>query len=71
MKKRSVTIQGHPTSVSIEDEFWMALQALARDQTRTINDLVGEIDGARTSDTNLSSAIRLYVLRALQRRRTA
>jgi predicted DNA-binding ribbon-helix-helix protein len=64
LKRRSVVIDGHRTSVSIEPEFWDALTSLAKDQGRGVNALIAEIDRAR--DGNLSSAIRVYVLKALQ-----
>ena len=49
---------------SLEDEFWQALKALAKTQGRSINALVAEID--ETREGNLSSAIRVYVLKAVQ-----
>lgn len=58
--KRSVMIAGHATSVSIEKPFWDAFKALAETQKKSINQLITEIDEARS--VNLSSAIRLYVL---------
>jgi predicted DNA-binding ribbon-helix-helix protein len=58
--KHSVTIAGHTTSVSLEEPFWRILRAIAAEQSRAINDLVTEIDERR--GTNLSSALRLYVL---------
>ena len=58
--KRSVTIIGHRTSVSLEEEFWEALCDIAREDELSVNVLVGAIDKGRT--TNLSSAIRLFVL---------
>lgn len=58
--KRSVTIIGHRTSVSLEEEFWEALCDIAREDELSVNALVGAIDKGRT--TNLSSAIRLFVL---------
>ena len=64
LKRRSVVIDGHRTSVSIEPEFWDALTNLAKGQGRGVNALIAEIDRAR--DGNLSSAIRLYVLKTLQ-----
>jgi len=60
MLKRSVTIAGHRTSVSLEDEFWAELNAIAERRGLSLNALVAEIDKGRR--TNLSSAIRLYVL---------
>lgn len=62
MMKRSVLIAGHPTSVSLEPEFWEALRDLAAARGRSINALVEEIDATRTG--NLSSAIRVHVLLA-------
>jgi predicted DNA-binding ribbon-helix-helix protein len=67
--KRSVTIARHRTSVSVEEEFWGALRALARAEKRSVASLIGEIDGAR-GRRGLSAAIRVYVLeRARQERR--
>lgn len=60
MKKRSVVIAGHRTSVSLENAFWGALKVLATQRALTVNQLVTEID--RQRDGNLSSAIRVYVL---------
>tara|TARA_R110002020_G_scaffold47261_1_gene134514 strand:+ start:57 stop:290 length:234 start_codon:yes stop_codon:yes gene_type:complete len=64
--KHSVTLRGHRTSVSLEDEFWAEFRKLAAAQDRPINALVAEIDAARGMETGLASAIRLYVLRALR-----
>lgn len=63
IKKRSVDIAGHRTSVSIEAEFWDGLRDIATARKISINDLIAEIDGAR--DGNLSSAIRVFVLKTL------
>jgi len=57
--KRSVTIQGHRTSISLERIFWSALVAAARERGVALNALVAEIDEART--TNLSSALRVWL----------
>ncbi len=64
--KRSVTIDGHRTSVSLEDAFWKALatQATARDITRAA--LIGQIDHARPPQIGLATALRLFVLSATQ-----
>ena len=61
--KRSLTLRGHRTSVSLENEFWQAFRDIARSESRAINDLAAEIDEARTPDTGLATAIRLHVLR--------
>jgi predicted DNA-binding ribbon-helix-helix protein len=65
LKKRSVDIDGHRTSVSIEAPFWDALREIADQKHLSVNQLIAIIDKDRTG--NLSSAIRVYVLRALQR----
>ena len=59
--KRSVVIDGHKTSVSLEDPFWTDLKMIARTQQATLSELITMIDGAR-EQSNLSSALRLFVL---------
>ena len=59
--KRSVVIDGHKTSVSLEDPFWTELKNIAHGQQVTLSDLVSKIEGTR-AQSNLSSAIRLFVL---------
>ena len=66
--KHSVTLKGHRTSVSLEDEFWREFRALAAEKSMPINALVAEIDAERGLEMGLASAIRLYVLRALKDR---
>jgi predicted DNA-binding ribbon-helix-helix protein len=61
-QKRSLTLKGHRTSVSLEDAFWDAFRDIARDKGRAINDLAAEIDEIRGTDCGLASAIRLFVL---------
>jgi predicted DNA-binding ribbon-helix-helix protein len=61
--KRSLTLRGHRTSVSLEDEFWAAFRTIAKEKGRAINDLAAEIDAERHPDTGLASAIRVHVLR--------
>ena len=62
--KRSVSIAGHTTSVSLEQVFWDELNRLARVDDISISTLIELIDDARS--TNLSSALRLYVMHKLQ-----
>ena len=62
-RKRSLTLKGHRTSVSLEDDFWNALRDIARENDRPINDLVAEIDKNRGVSMGLASAIRVFVLR--------
>jgi predicted DNA-binding ribbon-helix-helix protein len=59
--KRSITIAGHRTSISLEPEFWQALQNLSRERGRPLSAIVAEIDRARAK-RNLSSALRVWVL---------
>ncbi len=59
--KRSLTISGHRTSLSLEPEFWDALKQAASVEKKSLASLVGEIDQAR-GPRNLSSAIRVYLL---------
>jgi len=66
VKKRSVVVAGHRTSVSLERAFWDALRVIAARRKTTINQLVSEIDAARSG--NLSSAIRVFVLRSVMER---
>lgn len=62
MKKRSVTIAGHRSSITLEDAFWAELQILAVRDGVSLNALVTRIDESRVPEQNLSSALRLYVL---------
>lgn len=64
--KRSLTLNGHRTSVSLEDEFWRALRRIAEAEGRAINDLAAEIDADRGAATGLATAIRLFVLSQLE-----
>jgi predicted DNA-binding ribbon-helix-helix protein len=65
--KHSVTIARHRTSISLEDEFWMALAEFAAQDGKSIAALITEIDQGRGAEAreraSLSSAIRLYVLK--------
>ena len=61
-RKRSLTLRGHRTSVSLEEPFWREFRRIAAARGRSINDLASEIDEARATGTGLASAIRVYVL---------
>ena len=61
-KKRSITLDGHRTSVSIEEEFWHQFVLIAQKQEKSINMLATEIDHIRGLDVGLASAIRLFIL---------
>jgi len=64
LKKRSVLIAGHRTSVSLEDPFWDELARIAATRGLSINQLIAEVDAGR--DGNLSSALRVFVLASLR-----
>lgn len=64
MEKHSIVLYGHRTSVTLEPEFWQALTDIAVRQNTSVASIVAEIDGKCT--TNLSSAIRVFVLKTLQ-----
>jgi predicted DNA-binding ribbon-helix-helix protein len=59
--KRSVMVNGHKTSVSLEEGFWTGMKEIAAGRSMTLSELVAEIDKNRKQG-NLSSALRLYVL---------
>lgn len=64
VKKYSVMISGHRTSISLEPEFWAEIKRLAREKNVSVPMLVAEVDNDRKG--NLSSALRLYVLASLK-----
>jgi predicted DNA-binding ribbon-helix-helix protein len=61
VKKRSIIIGGHKTSISLEDNFWTSLKHIASARRTTVSDVIASLDAAR-EDGNLSSAIRVFVL---------
>ena len=65
--KRSVTIDGHQTSVSLEDAFWRALKDRAMARGLSPARLIAAIDHARPPEVGLATAIRLFVLAEAQR----
>lgn len=74
--KRSVAIRGHRTSLTLEAEFWSALEEIAREDRRALAEIIASIDGARSaeaaaraSDGGLSSAVRVYILNRMRSRR--
>ncbi|GAB5506959.1 MAG: ribbon-helix-helix domain-containing protein [Rhizobiaceae bacterium] len=69
VRKRSVSIGGHRTSYSIEDAFQAELNTIAETRGISLAALIAEIDAERDSETNLSSALRLFVLNELKRAR--
>lgn len=63
--KRSLTLRGHRTSVSLEDAFWSAFRDIAAARGETLNGLAARIDAER-GEVGLASAIRVFVLRNLR-----
>lgn len=66
LRKRSVAIRGHRTSISLENAFWSELRRIAEERDLSVAALIAEIDEARGERSNLSSAIRLFVLDSLK-----
>jgi len=67
MKKYSVSLHGHPTSISLEPVFWDVLGQIARQNRQSVASLIRQIDDSRISNAGagLSGAIRLFVLRTV------
>lgn len=61
LKKRSITLKGHRTSITLEPQFWAALEQIAASRKTSLQKLVEAIDVNR-QNANLSSALRVYVL---------
>lgn len=73
MIKRSVVIAGHATSVSLEPEFWQVLQEIAVAEGLSVAALIRQIDKSLppSDHRNLSSAIRIYILKWVQGSKTS
>lgn len=67
-KKHSLTLKGHRTSVSLEQEFWTAFREIAEGDGKAINELASEIDATRAPGVGLASAIRVFVLKRYTQR---
>jgi predicted DNA-binding ribbon-helix-helix protein len=65
LRKRSVLVAGHATSLSLEEPFWTALREVARRRGLSLNALVATVDAQRPG--NLSSALRVFVLDCYRR----
>ncbi len=63
IKKHSIVIHGHATSITLENIFWRVLKIIATEQKKSISQILMEIDTNR--EGNLSSAVRIFVLRYL------
>jgi len=64
--KRSLTIAGHRTSITLEQPFWDALKELACSEDVSVSELVRRIDTSKSKDSNLSSAVRVHILENLR-----
>lgn len=65
-RKRSLTLGGHRTSVSLEEAFWVAFVDMARARDMSVNALAAQIDRDRGVSAGLASAIRVAVLKHAQ-----
>lgn len=64
LRKHSVVVAGHRTSLSLENIFWRELKAMAAARSQSLNALIAEIDAERSG--NLSSAVRVWVVERLR-----
>ncbi len=62
IRKHSATLHGHRTSFTLEEPFWIELKSIAAARDMALAQLIAEIDDSRDGDSNLSSALRVYVL---------
>lgn len=67
MKKISVSLSGHQTSITLEPEFIDALKKIATARGISVASIICEIDNNRNADTNLSSAIRVWILNQIMK----
>ena len=65
MRKTSVSLSGHQTSISLEQEFFDVLQNIAHAQKTSVASIIKHIDEHRLPNTNLSSEIRIWILKQL------
>ncbi len=65
MRKISVSLSGHQTSVSLENEFFDILQQIARERGISVASIINEIDEKRNPDSNLSSETRIWILKQI------
>ena len=65
MKKHSITIKGHKTSITLEAEFWNELKLISQKENKSIQQIITGIDEINTTN-NLSSKIRIFILNYLK-----
>jgi len=66
VRKYSVSLHGHRTSFSLEEEFFAALKDIAARRGRSLASLIADVDDERPDSYNLSSALRVFVLKDVQ-----
>ena len=64
MKKHSVELSGHRTSIALEDEFWQELKKIAKNKSTSVRQILMQIDDNHQG--NLSSSVRLFILHERQ-----
>ena len=70
MRKRSITLKGHRTSISLEEEFWDVLEGFAKTDDRSLPKLIYDIDRSRMKQNpppGLASALRVYALQRMKK----
>jgi predicted DNA-binding ribbon-helix-helix protein len=65
--KRSVAVNGHKTSISLEEPFWNEIKTIASQRHTTIAELITDVDRGKQAEANLSSSLRVFILRHYQR----
>lgn len=68
MKKISVSLSGHQTSIALEPEFIDALKTLATARGQSVASIINQIDATRAPESNLSSAVRAWILREVMKK---
>lgn len=68
--KRSITISGHRTSITLEQPFWDELKEIACRKKISVTELVRQIDSHRDASGSLTSAIRVFILEQLRQQRS-
>lgn len=67
LEKHSISIRGHRTSYSLEPEFYAELKRIAKEQQKPLAKLITELDETRSSESNLSSTLRVFVLKNVKK----
>ncbi|MDE7547501.1 ribbon-helix-helix domain-containing protein [Acetobacter fabarum] len=66
LRKRSLILAGHDTSVALEPAFWSVLERMIAHQNITLVQLVTQVDATRAPDQSLASALRVHAVEWLQ-----